>query len=424
MQNLVSWSFLAVTLVGAAFTFNAYLPHRGRTPLIVPSFFAGWLTGELSAHHFAWQLVATIVFVAAGALEAWPGWLGLGLTLVSWGFLLSLVPLSDRTASVVRRALDAGIGADHETRIEPELVARLDEPLPARQLVLPFSFTEPGVRVTRDVRYADGAGKRHLLDVYAPEGADGRNPVLLQVHGGGWTIGDKRQQGLPLMNHLAARGWVCVACNYRLSPKATFPEHLIDVKLALRWVREQIAEHGGDADFVAITGGSAGGHLSSLAALTAGDPEYQPGFEETDTSIQACVPFYGVYDFTDEEGNNQGLETFLERTVLKRKLAEDRTAFLRASPTHRVHADAPPFFVIHGSHDSLAPVEEARRFVTKLQAASKEPVAYAEVPGAQHAFEVFHSLRTRHVVRGVERFLAWAVSRHRAAAPVVLAGRG
>ena len=342
VQNFVPWTFLAVTLVGAAFTFNAYLPWRGRSPLMVPSFFAGWLTGELSAHHFAWQLIATVVFVGAGALSAWPGWLGLGVTLVSWAFLLYLVPLSSRTAGVVREALAAGIGDRHDAEIDPAFAARLDEPLPSRQLLVPFRFAEPGVRVTRDIRYAEGAGKRHLLDVYAPESAAGERPVLLQVHGGGWTIGEKRQQGLPLMNHLAARGWVCVACNYRLSPRATFPDHLVDVKLALRWIRENITAHGGDARFVAITGGSAGGHLCSLAALTAGDPEYQPGFETTDTSIQACVPFYGVYDFTDEEGNNAGMDSFLERAVLKRSLAEDRPAWERASPIHRIHDSSWP----------------------------------------------------------------------------------
>ena len=70
----MSWAFLAVTLVGAAFTFNAYLPRRSQGLLSVPSFFAGWLTGELAIHHFAWQLAATVFFVAAGALSAWPGW--------------------------------------------------------------------------------------------------------------------------------------------------------------------------------------------------------------------------------------------------------------------------------------------------------------------------------------------------------------
>ena len=70
---MIPWLFLFVTLVGAWFTFNAYLPQKRTGPLIVPSFFAGWLTSELSAHHFAWQVAATVIFVLAGALEAWPG---------------------------------------------------------------------------------------------------------------------------------------------------------------------------------------------------------------------------------------------------------------------------------------------------------------------------------------------------------------
>jgi hypothetical protein len=82
MYGMISWLFLAVTLAGAWFTFNAYVPIRRLRVLNLSSFFAGWLTSELSAHHFAWQLVATGIFVALGALEAWPGWVGLGITLL------------------------------------------------------------------------------------------------------------------------------------------------------------------------------------------------------------------------------------------------------------------------------------------------------------------------------------------------------
>ena len=122
--------------------------------------------------------------------------------------------------------------------------------------------------------------------------------MLLQVPGGAWMTGNKRGQAHPLMSHLAELGWVCVAINYRLSPRSTWPDHIVDVKRALAWTKEHIAEYGGDPDWIAITGGSAGGHLSSLAALTANDPQFQPGFEEADTRVQAAVPFYGVYDFT------------------------------------------------------------------------------------------------------------------------------
>ena len=122
---------------------------------------------------------------------------------------------------------------------------------------------------------------------------------MFQIHGGAWVIGDKSQQALPLMLHLAADGWVCVTTNYRLSPTCHRPDHLVDCKRALAWIREHIAEYGGDPDFVVVTGGSAGGHLAALVALTANDPQFQPGFEAADTSVIGCVPFYGVYDFVD-----------------------------------------------------------------------------------------------------------------------------
>ncbi len=407
-----SWAFLVVTLTGAWFTFNAYVPHRSTGPFIVPSFFAGWLTSELSPHHFAWQLAATIFFVWMGALDAWPGQVGLAITVLSWAGLAALVPISRRSEPVVEASLAAGLGADYRAAILPEVAARMEAAGPATHSLNPFRFKHPDVVVKHDIAYLPDGDPKHRLDVYAPREGVQNAPVLLQIHGGGWVIGNKREQALPLMYHLASRGWICVATNYRLSPRATFPDHLVDLKSAMHWIRENIAEFGGDPDFVAATGGSAGGHLSSLLALTAGDPEYQPGFESVDTSVRACVPFYGIYDFTDEYRLQaySGLGGFVERTVMKKNQSEDREAFRRASPLHRVHAGAPPFFVIHGSHDSLASVEEARHFTDVLRKASHEPAIYAEIPGAQHAFEIFHSLRTTHVVRAVDRFLSFVYS--------------
>ena len=197
---------------------------------------------------------------------------------------------------------------------------------------------------------------------------------MVYIHGGAWIIGDKREQGKPMMYELVARGWVCVAINYRLSPKATWPDHIVDAKRAVAWVKEHIAEYGGDPAFVAISGGSAGGHLCALLALTAGDPAFQPGFEEADTSVQACVPFYGVMDMT---GSPEGSGRFgpacsrcSRRRVMKIKDSEHPEVFGDASPTHRVHAGAPPFFVLQGVNDTLVPVEVARIFVDRLRAVS------------------------------------------------------
>jgi acetyl esterase/lipase len=410
----MSWVFLAVSLVGAWFTWNAWFPSRRSRVLRVPSFFAGWLTSELAAHHIAWQAVATVVFVASGALAEWPGRVGLAVTLCSWAGLVGQLGLGRRSGEAVEQALVSGLGSDYRERIAREWAEKLESPEPRGRLVVPFLFRDGAVTSVRDVPYVEGAGPRQRLDVHAPRAGARGAPVLLQIHGGGWTIGNKRQQALPLMMHLAKRGWICVAANYRLSPRATFPDHLIDVKQALRWIRENIAEYGGDPGFVAITGGSAGGHLSALAALTGNRPEFQPGFEEADTSVQAAVPFYGAYDFTNSLDHmmGAGLVDFVERLVLKKKLDEDRAAFERASPLHHVTPDAPPFFVVHGTHDSLLDVADARAFTARLRETSRAPVVYAELEGAQHAFELFHSPRTHHVIRGVHRFLGTVYSEY------------
>ena len=138
-----------------------------------------------------------------------------------------------------------------------------------------------------------------------------------------------------------------------------------------------------------------------------------------DTSFAAAVPFYGVYDFSDHYGRHlhDGMVMFLEHLVMKNSLETHREQWMNASPMHRITADAPPFFVIHGTHDSLTPIEEARQFVDLLRKTSQRPVCLAEIPGAQHAFETFYSMRTEHVVRGVERFLAWVVENQDVQAP-------
>jgi acetyl esterase/lipase len=220
-------------------------------------------------------------------------------------------------------------------------------------------------------------------------------------------VGSKRQQAYPLMSHLAELGWVCVAINYRLSPRSTWPDHIVDVKRALAWTKEHIAEYGGDPDWIAITGGSAGGHLSALAALTANDPQFQPGFEDADTSVRAAVPFYGLYDFTRTDSAIHPLMApTLAKYVFKLKRADITAAFRAASPITYASASAPPFFVLHGTNDSLIPVEQARGFTARLREVSRQPVVYAELPFAQHAFDIFGSARATHAAFAVEQFLA------------------
>ena len=104
-----------------------------------------------------------------------------------------------------------------------------------------------------------------------------------------------------------------------------------------------VAEYGGDPDFIVVTGGSAGGHLAAMVALTANDPEYQPGFQDADTSVSGAVPIYGVYDMTETfryKGTNPRGSRWMEQRVLGRTFDDDPDFFRRSSPVHRVHPDA------------------------------------------------------------------------------------
>ncbi len=390
----------------AAAVANTLRPAYGLRPGI-PSMFVGWLTAELAPH----LLASTALDTAGHAVAARragrrvdPIGTALGLGAAA-GFGL-LIKQAQDAREEVDAALRAGLGDDYRTRLDRE-PTDLDLATPWRQVLMPFRMRDAAVRVDRDIPYTD-AGRRGLLDIYRPADRPVAGaPVLLQVHGGGWAIGNKEQQGIPLMQHMAARGWVCVAINYRLSPRDAFPAHIIDVKRAIAWIREHIGAYGGDPSFLAITGGSAGGHLAALAATSQNDPAFQPGFEDADTSLDACVPFYGVYDFAGVTGRNARdmRDQFLARYIVKQPFAEVRDLYEQASPILRVTPDVPPFLVIHGAHDTLVSVRQARMFVERLRAESKEPVVYAELPGTQHAFDVFPSIRSAHVVRAVDRFL-------------------
>ncbi len=234
--------------------------------------------------------------------------------------------------------------------------------------------------------------------------------MLIQIHGGGWTIGNKEQQGMLLMNRMAQQGWVCVSVNYRLAPKYKFPTQIVDVKRAIAWVHENIKEYGGDSSYVVITGGSAGGHLAALAALTPGLADYQPGFEDADTSVSACVPFYGVYDLggiSEERSAVDMRDRFLGPRVFGKDPTTHLDDFVQASPLAHVAEHTPDFFVIHGRNDTVVSVKQARSFVKALKEKSDASVTYAELPGTQHAFEVFSSIRSQHTIAAVPRWLQW-----------------
>ncbi|HVS67621.1 MAG TPA: alpha/beta hydrolase [Mycobacteriales bacterium] len=396
-----------LSALGAGLTLNALRPFPSGNPLAIPSFFTGWLTTELAPQN----LIVTAATSGALALKrrgrlTRDDKLALGLNAISAAGLAALIAQGLKVHKVVDAALVEALGPEYLTRVAPTPTE--DElTTPWREVLMPWRTHHQDVKRIRNIPYVGGedAHKRNRLDLFVPREPGEKRPVLLQIHGGGWVIGNKEEQGVPLMTYLSARGWVCAAPNYPLSPKATWPEHLIAIKQSLAWIRANIAEYGGDPSYVVVTGGSAGGHLAAMVALTANDPKYQPGFEDVDTSVRACVPFYGVYDLAnllDTKAGEREYKHFLAPTLFKSK---DRELARSASPLALIRSDAPPFFIIHGRNDSLVNVAEARELARALRETSESVVAYAELPGAQHAFDVFASIRSAHVIRAVERFL-------------------
>lgn len=402
----------ALGLGFAALTAISYFPPQRFGTLALAGWFPGWLVSELPVHHLIVQLALVGWAIAGGGLAEPIGWLGLGLAGVSTAGLVQHVRYALRTEELVDDALAVGLGADHAARAarDPSL------PPPRRtgllDLALIWPFRPRGVERVRNCIY-HRAGKRKLcLDVYRAADPARRRPdapVFLFVHGGAWVIGNKGQQGRLIAHRLAEAGWICVSIDYRLSPWATFPDHLIDVKRAIVWVRQHVAEYGGDPRFVVIGGGSAGAHLASLAALTPNVLEYQREHPDVDTTLQGCVAFYGVYDFADRDRafrHRAFRNLLLERIVMKRRFAEAPEEFDKASPRWRLGEHAPPFMILHGTRDSLAPLLGARRFRDELRRVTRAPVVWVELPGAQHAFEIFPSLRAAAATAGVEQFCA------------------
>ncbi|MCG5432025.1 alpha/beta hydrolase [Mycobacterium sp. MYCO198283] len=388
------------------------LSRRGYASIAV--FWFGWPTTEVPNVLGVASVLDAVRRGLRGDFDGRRGRAALGLTALSWALLAVLYRRNVTTPGpVLRRALDEGLGADYPEALAtlPTSPSRSGRPSGALRTTL---IRRRYVDRSSIIRY--GPHRANRADVWRRRDLprDGKAPVLLQVPGGAWAIGMRRPQAYPLMSHLADRGWICVSIGYRVSPLHTWPDHIVDVKRALAWVKEHIADYGGDPDFVAITGGSAGGHLAALAALTPNDPQFQPGFEGADTSVVAAVPVYGRYDWYSAHGEGRReFLLFLERLVVKKRIAEHRDVFLAASPIRRLHPDAPPFFILHGTDDSIIPVGEARQFVAAIQRVSNAPAPYAELPGAQHAFELFGSPRAYQCAEAVGRFLSWVYATSR-----------
>ncbi|HEY7031559.1 MAG TPA: alpha/beta hydrolase [Thermomicrobiales bacterium] len=372
---------VSVAIVAWCTVFALAPPRPRRSSPSNRSYWFGFLINEVPFLASYWLLASTLLAFAQGDIDSPVGWAAFGLAGLTMAGLAVIAWRGLRAGPAVDRALreNRGAGMGNRPRRLPW----------GRILLAPWFVRRRDVERVANIRYGD-ADDHNLLDLYRHRSRPAGGPTLVYFHGGAFAIGKKSREARPLLYRLASQGWVCISANYRLGPAARFPNAHVDAKKVIAWVRRHGREYGADPAVVFVAGSSAGGHLAALAALTPNDPAFQPGFEDADTSVTAAICLYGYYG---------GL---------------DAGEPLPSSPEAHVRTDAPPFFVAHGDLDTVVIVDDARRFVERLRSTSSHPIVYAELPGAQHTFDLFHSIRFDTVVEAIAVFAAWVRSREEA----------
>jgi acetyl esterase/lipase len=370
----------------------------------------GWAAGELPVQ----AIVLEVLFVGLLRWWGWPtSWLGVVVLVVEVIVVaenLALIVVQFLSRSVVRRAL-----ANSPRR--PLDVGRPRDDVAGSwwRTMLQLPFHPRYLQVSRNIAY--GPHSRQKLDVWRLSLTPQDAPVIIYFHGGGWTFGDKREQGRPMLHEFVSRGWIVVTSNYRLAPRDPWPAHIVDAKRVLGWAKKFVANYGGDPDRMVLAGGSSGGHLASLLALAdPGDWQSPDQRDVKDWSVRGCVSLYGVLEMTGDEahwhGLGHGLRGLLERRVVQRPYEGNHELYESISPFHRIRVDAPPFLVIQGGNDTLVDVNVARDFVEEFRARALAPVYYVELPLTQHAFDHTASPRTSATTRAAVAF-AESVARPR-----------
>lgn len=189
------------------------------------------------------------------------------------------------------------------------------------------------------------------LYVYVPEKA-GIYPCILDIHGGGWKS-RQVENDKPMMERLAQRGFVTALVSYRLSTEAKYPAALHDCKAALRTLRAHAAELKIDPECIGCMGGSAGGHLSGLVAMTSGleSLEGSGPHLEGSSAVKACIVMAAPQDLVASFKDNPKAEGAL--LFFGASYAENPALYKEASPIEYVRVGVPPTLFIEGENDSV-----------------------------------------------------------------------
>ncbi len=364
MATLGAIVLLFSGLLGTFASWNAAKPVRNPTRRYSSRWLPAMIVSELAVLWLVVTVAVTTLGLALGGASNLGGFAGallLGLTILLLGYLII------RSMVAARWLWPLITGPVHPARGIAFLTG------------LPIT-TPPGVEEEHGVEYLPGC----TLDMVRPAGRPARARVFVYVHGGGWTNGDPQRQARDLYHALAMAGWVVLAIRYPLAPHATVEQQVDAVRSAVRWSRTGLAERGVLASAVVVGGGSAGGHLATLAAFTPVDD---------DSRVDACVGIYAIYDMANRH-RTRAPWSMIPNVVMRATVDEAPERYRALSPLDQIHDLTPPMLIVHGTHDTLVPIGEGEQFADALRAAGR-PVELVSIEGAQHAFDAVSSITSR-----------------------------
>ncbi|MCX8496325.1 MAG: alpha/beta hydrolase [Akkermansiaceae bacterium] len=239
------------------------------------------------------------------------------------------------------------------------------------------------VHVERGVAFL-AANRSEKADIYSPinKTTGRRIAAVLHIHGGGFTGGKRdAEREINICSNLARHGYLAMSIDYKLSynGKASWPQNLYDCKTAVRWLRINAGNLGIDPDRIGVIGGSAGGTLALLVALTTSEDRLDPKDLSSNIScrVSCCVDLYGISD----------LAKWHDVAMLGKTSAENPALYDQASPITYAKAGAPPMLILHGTADTTVDHHQSIMLANALKAAGTEHELQL-IPGATHTFNL------------------------------------
>lgn len=241
-----------------------------------------------------------------------------------------------------------------------------------------------GVIIQRGVAYLP-EGRAEKADLYLPAKRDAaeHSPAVVIIHGGGWTGGKRdAKREWNIGTNLALHGYVGMSIDYLLATDAapSWPQNIYDCKTAVRWLRANAERLQIDADHIGVIGGSAGGHLAALLAVSGTKVGLDPAgpYGDLSCAVQCAVPMYGAAEVRD--GPNA-------LRMLGKSCDQAPELYRLASPVMHIDSSNPPFLILHGTADKLVPVEQSEILARALQQAGVEHELVV-IEGAPHSFDL------------------------------------